>query len=201
MHPVHTGTVKRRLLFHKPYGVLTQFTDSSGDPRPTLAHYIPVPDVYAVGRLDLDSEGLLLLTNDGALQHRLSDPRYEHPRTYWAQVEGQPDEAALDRLRRGIILKDGLTKPATGRLMAERPNVAPREPPVRYRAAIPTSWIELTLTEGRNRQVRRMTAAIGYPTLRLIRWAIDNLTLEGLEPGAWRDLTPREVKELLQRTK
>jgi 23S rRNA pseudouridine2457 synthase len=195
-----SGSIRRPhryLLFHKPYGVLTQFTDE-GTPRPTLKDYIDVPDVYAVGRLDRDSEGLLLLTSDGALQHRLSDPRFEHPRTYWAQVEGIPDEGALERLRRGIVLNDGPTRPALARLLDPQPSVAPRNPPVRYRREIPDSWIELILTEGRNRQVRRMTAAVGYPTLRLIRVAIGALRIEGLEPGTWRELTPIELEALRQ---
>jgi 23S rRNA pseudouridine2457 synthase len=194
--------LKRYLLFHKPYGVLTQFTDRSETPRPTLRQFIPVPDVYPVGRLDRDSEGLLLLTNDGELQHRLSDPKYAHPRTYWVQVEGIPDEPALDRLRRGVmlrgmILSDGLTRPAKARLLDREPDLPPREPPVRYRAAIPTSWIELMLTEGRNRQVRRMTAAVGFPTLRLVRVAIGELRLEGLAPGKWRDLSGDERRRLM----
>jgi 23S rRNA pseudouridine2457 synthase len=185
----------RYLLFYKPYGVLTQFTDE-GTPRPTLKDYIAVPDVYAVGRLDRDSEGLLLLTSDGDLQHRLSDPRFAHPRTYWAQVEGIPDEAALERLRRGLVLNDGPTRPAQARLLEPQPVMPPRDPPVRYRKQIPDCWIELVLTEGRNRQVRRMTAAVGHPTLRLVRVAIGSLRLEGLDSGAWRDLTPGELESL-----
>lgn len=196
MHPLHSGTLKRYLLFHKPYGVLTQFTDRSEPPRQTLRQFIPVPGVYPAGRLDRDSEGLLLLTNDGALQHRLSDPKYAHPRTYWVQVEGIPDEAALDRLRQGVDLNDGPARPAEVRRLNGEPALAPRDPPVRYRATIPASWIELTLTEGRNRQVRRMTAAVGFPTLRLVRVAIGELKLAGLAPGKWRDLTKNELRTL-----
>lgn len=164
---------------------MCQFTDREG--RPTLADYIPVKDVYAAGRLDYDSEGLLLLTDDGRLQHAIADPKQKFPKVYWAQVEGIPDQRAISRLRGGVKLSDGLTAPARARLMAE-PDVWPRHPPIRYRRTIPTSWLELTLTEGRNRQVRRMTAAAGHPTLRLIRWAIGAWTLEGLMPGEWREV-------------
>ena len=174
----------RLLLFNKPYGVLSQFTDPQG--RPTLADYIPLVGVYVAGRLDRDSEGLLLLTDAGKLQARLSDPRFKLPKTYWVQVEGLPDAAALAKLRRGILLQDGLTAPADVRSIIEPPGLWPRQPPIRYRAAIPTTWLELTLREGRNRQVRRMTAAVGYPTLRLIRYRIGAWTLDGLVPGRWR---------------
>lgn len=174
----------RLLLFNKPYGVLSQFTDPQG--RPTLASYMPVTGVYVAGRLDRDSEGLLLLTDDGALQARISHPRFKLPKSYWVQVEGLSDATALTTLRRGILLKDGLTAPAQARLITEPPALWPRQPPIRYRAAIPTAWLELTLREGRNRQVRRMTAAVGYPTLRLIRYRIGGWTLEGLAPGQWR---------------
>lgn len=163
---------------------MCQFTDREG--RPTLADYIPVKDVYAAGRLDYDSEGLLLLTDDGRLQQAIADPKHKQPKVYWAQVEGTPDARAISRLRGGVKLSDGPTRPARARLITE-PVVWPRTPPIRYRKSIPTSWLELTLTEGRNRQVRRMTAAVGHPTLRLIRWAIGEWTLEGLGPGEWRE--------------
>lgn len=174
----------RLILFNKPYGVLTQFTDTAG--RATLAAYIPVRGVYPAGRLDRDSEGLLLLTDDGRLQHELSDPRHKLPKTYWVQVEGEPDEDALARLRRGVALDERRTRPAQVRRMAH-PSLWPRDPPIRVRQRIPTAWLEMTLTEGRNRQVRRVTAAVGHPTLRLVRYAVGPHTLEGLEPGAWRE--------------
>jgi 23S rRNA pseudouridine2457 synthase len=185
----------RYVLFYKPYNVLCQFTDSEGS-RPTLKSYIPIPDIYAVGRLDYDSEGLLLLTNHGQLQHRLSDPKFWHPRTYWVQVERVPDDADLDRLRQGITLQDYQTRPAAIALFPDAPPLPPRDPPIRFRKTIPTAWLAITLTEGRNRQVRRMTAAIGFPTLRLVRVAIADLSLIGLEPGQWRELTPIEVTAL-----
>ncbi len=175
--------MSRLLLFNKPFHVLCQFTDREG--RPTLADYISVPGVYAAGRLDYDSEGLLLLTDDGRLQQTIADPHHKLPKTYWVQVEGEPDERAIARLRSGLRLSDGPTRPARARLLAE-PAIWPRNPPIRYRKNIPTAWLELTLTEGRNRQVRRMTAAVGHPTLRLVRWAIGEWTLEGLRPGEWR---------------
>lgn len=173
------------VLFNKPHGVLTRFTDDAG--RPTLADHIRVPNVYPCGRLDADSEGLLVLTDDGRLQHRLSDPRHKQPKTYWAQVEGIPDAAAIARLAAGVVLRDGLTAPARARVLAP-PALWERDPPIRYRAAIPTAWIELVIHEGRNRQVRRMTAAVGFPTLRLVRWSVGPWTLEGLGPGEWRSL-------------
>ncbi len=182
----------RYLLFNKPYDVLTQF---SGDSR-TLRDYIPVPGVYPAGRLDRDSEGLLLLTDDGELQHRLTDPRFFHPRTYWAQVDRIPTPTALDQLAQGVLLDERMTRKAMVRLLPEEPALPPRDPPVRFRKSVPTGWLELTLTEGRNRQVRRMTAAVGYPTLRLVRVAIGSLRIEGLTPGAWRNLTPEEVRAL-----
>lgn len=166
------------------------------EPRATLKDYIPVPNVYPVGRLDRDSEGLLLLTDHGTLQHRLSDPRFGHPRTYWVQVEGIPDETALQQLRQGVQVKDYLTRPALVRVFNTAPTLPPRNPPIRVRQNIPTAWIEMTLTEGRNRQVRRMTAAVGFPTLRLVRVAIAHLQLEGLAPGEWRSLTQSEALQL-----
>ena len=175
------------ILFNKPYGVLTQFTDAGG--RPTLAQYISVPNVYPAGRLDRDSEGLLLLTDDGKLQQRLSDPRFKEPKIYWAQVEGEPDDAALKRLRTGILLDGSMTAPARVRVIPA-PDLWPRVPPIRERKSIPTSWLEIVLTEGRNRQARRMTAAVGHPTLRLVRYAVGAYTLEGIEPGIWRAHPP-----------
>jgi 23S rRNA pseudouridine2457 synthase len=177
----------RLILFNKPYGVLSQFTDAAS--RPTLAAYLAIPGVYVAGRLDRDSEGLLALTDDGALQARLSHPRHKHPKTYWAQVEGVPDDRALERLRWGVELNDGPTLPTAVRRIAEPDELWPRKPPIRQRAAIPTAWLAITLREGRNRQVRRMTAAIGHPTLRLIRYRIGAWTVEGLAPGQWRELT------------
>ncbi len=176
------------ILLNKPYGVICQF--SADDRHPTLKDYLPVPGVYPAGRLDTDSEGLVILTDDGALQHRISDPRHKLPKTYWVQVEGIPDEAALDRLRQGVDLGEFTTLPALAQQIDEPPGLWPRTPPVRFRKAIPTSWIALTLREGKNRQVRRMTAAVGHPTLRLIRWAVGPWTLEGLAPGQWRDVEP-----------
>lgn len=174
----------RLLLFHKPYGVLCQFTDAAG--RPTLAEYIKVPGVYAAGRLDFDSEGLLLLTNSGRLQDEIADPRHKMAKTYWAQVEGIPDAAAVRRLERGVALSDGPAAPARARVIDE-PRLGPRTPPIRERRHIPTSWLEITLREGRNRQVRRMTAAVGHPTLRLIRVAVGPWELGKLAPGEWRE--------------
>jgi 23S rRNA pseudouridine2457 synthase len=173
------------ILLNKPFGVLCQFTDPDG--RPTLADYVPVPRVYPAGRLDADSEGLLLLTDDGALQARLADPRHHVEKVYWVQVERVPDEDALARLRAGLVLKDGPTRPARARLIEEPPGLWPRDPPIRLRAAIPTAWVEIGLTEGRNRQVRRMTAAVGFPALRLIRVAIGPYALGGLRPGEWKE--------------
>ena len=182
----------RHLLFHKPYDVLSQF---SGEAR-CLRQYIGVRDVYPVGRLDRDSEGLLLLTGDGLLQHRLTDPKFGHPRTYWVQVERIPTEEALRQLRAGVEVQDYRTRPATVRLLPaeELVGVPPRDPPVRFRLNVPAAWIELTLTEGRNRQVRRMTAAVGFPALRLIRVAIGELRLGDLGAGMWRDLTTAEAR-------
>ncbi|MCW2392967.1 23S rRNA pseudouridine2457 synthase [Sphingobium sp. B1D7B] len=178
----------RLILFNKPYGVLPQFTDArSPSPRPTLSAYIDVPGVYPAGRLDRDSEGLLLLTDDGRLQARISDPRYKTPKTYLVQVEGEPDEPALERLRRGVMLNDGMTRPAQADRIAP-PDLWERDPPIRVRKSVPDCWLRLTISEGRNRQVRRMTAAVGNPTLRLVRWQVGNWTLDGLAPGEWREV-------------
>jgi 23S rRNA pseudouridine2457 synthase len=187
------------LLLNKPYGVLTQFSDASAHPRPTLKDYVPIPNVYPVGRLDRDSEGLLLLTNHGTLQHRLSDPQFGHPRTYWVQIEGIPDTAALEALRHGVTIQSYQTRPTQVQPLALPPEVPPRDPPIRFRQSIPTTWLEMTLTEGKNRQVRRMTAAVGLPTLRLIRVAIAHLSLDGLAPGQWRSLNDAEIEMLYQR--
>jgi 23S rRNA pseudouridine2457 synthase len=176
----------RLIGFNKPYGVLSQFT-AEGRWR-GLKDFIDLPGVYVAGRLDADSEGLLLLTNDGQLQARISDPRHKMEKTYWVQVEGVPTAAALQALRQGVQLNDGLTRPARARLMAEPESLWERDPPVRVRQSIPTSWLELVISEGRNRQVRRMTAAVGYPTLRLIRAAIGPYTLQDLAPGTWRGI-------------
>ena len=173
----------RIVLLNKPFRVLSRFTDPEG--RPTLADLVPIPGVYPAGRLDFDSEGLLVLTDDGALQHRIADPRHKLPKLYWVQVEGAPEEAALDRLRRGVTLADGPTAPAEVERL-DAPEVWPRDPPIRARAAIPTAWLAITIREGRNRQVRRMTAAIGHPTLRLIRREVGPWRLDGLSPGSWR---------------
>ncbi|MDW5443397.1 pseudouridine synthase [Polaromonas sp. SM01] len=175
----------RLILFNKPYGVLSQFTPE-GRWR-GLKDFIDIPGIYVAGRLDADSEGLLLLTNNGQLQARIADPRFKMEKIYWVQVEGQPDEAALEVLRRGVLLNDGPTRPARARLMAAPPALWARDPPVRFRQSIPTTWIELGIREGRNRQVRRMTAAVGFPTLRLIRAAIGPYTLDGLAPGTLRE--------------
>lgn len=211
----------RYLLFYKPYNVLSQFSDdcldsapgernegnrqgesqavTAGEPlRQTLKDYISVPEVYPVGRLDRDSEGLMLLTNHGRLQHRLTDPRYAHPRTYWVQVERIPGSAALEQLRSGVTIKNYRTRPAQIRLLDDEPDLPPRQPPIRFRKAVPTAWLEVTITEGRNRQVRRMTAAVGHPTLRLVRVAIAHLRLDGLALGQWRDLTAAEQSKLLR---
>ena len=175
----------RLILLNKPFNVMSAFTDREG--RPTLADYVPVKGVYPAGRLDRDSEGLLLLTDDGALQARISEPRFHLPKTYLVQVEGIPSDDSLQQLRNGVQLNDGLTRPAEVQRI-EAPALWPRQPPVRARASIPDCWISLTISEGRNRQVRRMTAAVGHPTLRLVRWRIGDWTLDGLAPGQWREI-------------
>jgi 23S rRNA pseudouridine2457 synthase len=191
--------LNKYILFYKPYEVLCQFTDENG--RSTLKDYIPIPNIYSVGRLDRDSEGLLLLTDNGQLQHRLGHRQFAHPRTYWVQVERIPDLNALEKLRQGLPIQDYSTRPAIVNLLDFEPDLPPREPPIRYRKSVPTAWLEITLTEGRNRQVRRMTAAVGYPTLRLIRTAItidknNKLCLTELQPGQWREVTEKERKAL-----
>ncbi len=184
----------RYLLFNKPYQVLCQFQDPQG--RKTLKDYVSVPGVYAAGRLDYDSEGLVLLTDDGYLQHRLTDPRYGHPRTYWVQVEGQPTPDALGALRQGVRIQTWTTRPAEVRVFGQEPELPPREPPIRFRRHIPTTWLSLTLREGRNRQVRRMTAAVGLPTLRLVRVGIGELDVQNLAQGCWREVTDPERRYL-----
>ncbi len=181
--------MSRTILFNKPFDVLSQFTDrgTQGSTRRTLSDFIDVPGVYAAGRLDRDSEGLLVLTDDGKLQNRISSPRFKMPKTYWAQVEGDIDADAIEQLRTGVVLKDGKTRPAQARRMDEPTGLWPRTPPVRYRKSVPDCWIELTISEGRNRQVRRMTAAVGHPTLRLIRARVGDWSLDGLDSGIWRD--------------
>ncbi len=182
----------RLIRFNKPFDVLPQFTDrgSADSPRRTLSDFITLPGVYPAGRLDRDSEGLMVLTDDGRLQARISDPRHKLDKTYWVQIEGIPDDAALAALRDGVTLRDGTTRPARARRIDEPPGLWPRTPPIRVRKSVPDCWIELTLREGRNRQVRRMTAAVGHPTLRLIRYAIGPWTLDGLQPGDWADARP-----------
>ena len=189
--------VCRTIAFNKPYGVLPCFTDSSG--RPTLADYIDVPGVYAAGRLDQDSEGLMILTSDGALAHQITDPRHKLGKIYLAQVEREPNDDAMSRLRSGVVLSGRPTRPAQVRLLADAPSMPDRPVPIRFRKNVPTAWIEIILHEGMNRQVRRMTAAVGHPTLRLIRTAIGPILLGDLPPGKWRDLGPDEIAQIARR--
>ncbi len=186
----------RYLIFFKPYNVLPSFTDPESQGRPTLAQYISAPEVYPAGRLDYDSEGLMLLTDDGQLAHRLTHPRYHLPKTYFVQVENVPTEAALTALRRGVIVKGQKTAPAEVELLTVEPDLPPRSIPIRVRATIPTAWLRMVLREGRKRQIRHMTAAVGHPTLRLVRVAIGPLTLRGLAPGEWRELEAAELAAL-----
>ncbi len=181
----------RILLFNKPFGVLSQFTDkgTEGTARPTLSKYIDVPDVYPAGRLDRDSEGLLVLTDNGKVQARISSPKFKTDKTYLVQVEGVPDKTALQGLRQGVTLKDGLTRPAKV-MRIEPPDLWERDPPVRYRKSVPDCWLQITISEGRNRQVRRMTAHVGHPTLRLVRWQVGDWALDGIAPGTWIDARP-----------
>lgn len=181
--------MSRLILFNKPFGVLPQFTDkgTEGSPRPTLSAYIDVPGVYPAGRLDMDSEGLMLLTDDGRRQARISDPKFKMPKSYLVQVEGEVTDEALAALRAGVSLKDGMTLPAETERIAD-PELWPRDPPIRVRLSVPDSWLKLTIREGRNRQVRRMTAAVGFPTLRLVRWSVGEWTVEGVGQGQWREV-------------
>ena len=184
----------RALAFNKPYGVLPCFTDDQG--RLTLADFVTIPKVYAAGRLDLDSEGLMVLTSDGALAHHITDPQHKLPKVYLAQVERLPNEEVLEQLRQGVLLNGKRTRPAEVRLLSEAPNLPDRPVPIRFRKSVPTSWLQITLREGLNRQVRRMTAAVGHPTLRLIRIAIGPIVLGDLQPGQWREMTAQEVKQI-----
>lgn len=182
--------MSRLILFNKPFGVLPQFTDrgTEGSPRPTLSQFIDVPGVYPAGRLDMDSEGLMLLTDDGRLQAQISDPKFKMPKSYLVQVEGEVTDEALAALRNGVRLKDGMTLPADAERITD-PELWPRDPPIRVRLSVPDSWLKLTISEGRNRQVRRMTAAVGFPTLRLVRWSVGDWTVEGIGQGQWREIS------------
>ncbi|MFN9174399.1 MAG: pseudouridine synthase [Synechocystis sp.] len=201
-------------MFYKPYGVLCQFTDDCEPPRPTLKDFIDLPGLYPIGRLDRDSEGLLVLTRNNRLKYRLGDRRFAHPRTYWVQVEGEPRDQDLEPFRQGIQIRDYLTRPVIVEVLHQEPALPPRSPPIRFRQSIPTRWLAITLTEGRNRQVRHMTAAVGFPTLRLVRIAVAmkdgdrprspelHLTLAGLDPGQWRSINGAEqlaIQQLLRR--
>jgi 23S rRNA pseudouridine2457 synthase len=188
----------RTIAFNKPYGVLPCFTDSDG--RQTLADHVDLPGVYAAGRLDMDSEGLLLLTSDGRLAHYITDPQHKLPKVYLAQIERIPTEVALEQLREGVVLNGKKTNPAEVRLLLEDPNLPDRPVPIRFRKNVPTAWVEITLREGLNRQVRRMTAAVGHPTLRLVRMAIGPVVLGDLQPGKWRDLTSSEIEQIYSAT-
>lgn len=188
----------RTIAFNKPYGILPCFTDREG--RPTLAEFVPVQGVYAAGRLDRDSEGLMILTSDGMLSHRVTDPRHKLPKTYLVQGERVPDNEALDRLRKGVVHGGRRTRPAEVRLLTEVPRLPERAVPIRSRKNVPTAWLEITLIEGMNRQVRRMTAAVGHPTLRLVRVAIGPIRLGDLAPGQWRELTASENREVYRKT-
>lgn len=185
----------RYILFNKPFGVLCQF---SGEGR-TLKDYIPITGVYAAGRLDRDSEGLILLTNDGELQHELTDPKFAHRRTYWVQVERIPGKSALHRLASGVEIQGYRTRPASVKILEQEPLLPPREPPIRFRKNVATAWLEVSLIEGRNRQVRHMTAAVGHPTLRLVRAVIGDWTLQGLKPGDWREISEQDVRDVKER--
>lgn len=189
----------RTVAFNKPYGVLPCFTDEEG--RPTLADFVKIPEVYAAGRLDLDSEGLMLLTSDGTLAHHITDPQHKLPKVYLAQVERIPNDEALGRLRQGILLNGKRTRPAEVHLLPEAPELPDRPVPIRFRKSVPTAWLKITLREGLNRQVRRMTAAVGHPTLRLIRIAIGPIVLGDLQPGHWRELTSQEIEQIKRLTK
>lgn len=189
--------MSRLILLNKPFNTLCQFTDAEG--RPTLADYVPIPNVYAAGRLDFDSEGLVILTDAGWLQHHIAEPQHKLPKIYWVQVERLPDETALAHLARGVLLKDGLTLSAKVHLI-EPPPVWEREPPIRYRKSVPAAWLELEIVEGKKRQIRRMTAAVGHPTLRLIRAAVGPWTLGDLQPGAWKEIPcPRDPQDILKK--